>query len=139
MYSRFELGDREARIAIDACVAALEALGKPGTVAVGDSHGELIGLLRMDGAGLATSTIATNKVFTASRLRQPSGDLGRAAAVEGWDVHYHGDARYLGWDGGVPVVYRDACIGAVAVSGLSGEDDFKIAQTGVAAILASLD
>jgi glc operon protein GlcG len=110
-----------------------------GSVAVADSHGELIGLLRMNGAGLATGTIATNKVFTSSRLCQPSGDLGKAAAKGGWDVHYHGDARYLGWEGGAPVFHDGVCVGSVAVSGLSGAEDYEIARIGVAAILASLD
>lgn len=135
----FQLGAAEARIAIDRCIAELTARNKVGSVAVGDSHGELVGLLRMNGAGLATATIATNKVFTSSRLGQPSGDLGKAATKGGWDVHYHGDARYLGWEGGAPVFYKETCIGSVAVSGLTGEEDFEIAQMGVAAILASLD
>jgi len=139
MNSYFQLGDDEARIAIDRCIAELKARKKTGSVAVADSHGELVGLLRMNGAGFATATIATNKVFTASRLRQPSGDLGKAAAEGGWDVHYHGDSRYLGWEGGAPVFFQGTCIGSVAVSGLTGEEDFEIAQIGVAAILASLD
>ncbi len=139
MNSYFQLGDDEARIAIDRCIAELKTRKKTGSVAVADSHGELVGLLRMNGAGFATATIATNKVFTSSRLRQPSGDLGKAAAEGGWDVHYHGDSRYLGWEGGAPVFFQGACIGSVGVSGLTGEEDFEIAQIGVAAILASLD
>jgi glc operon protein GlcG len=139
MNSYFQLGDDEARIAIDRCIAELKTRKKTGSVAVADSHGELVGLLRMNGAGLATATIATNKVFTTSRLRQPSGNLGKAAAEGGWDVHYHGDSRYLGWEGGAPVFFQGSCVGSVAVSGLTGEEDFEIAQIGVAAILASLD
>ncbi|ESQ76630.1 heme-binding protein [Asticcacaulis sp. AC402] len=139
MQSSLDLGEDEARLAIDACVAELKARKKTGSVAVADRHGELVGLLRMNGAGLATATIATNKVYTSSRLRQASGDLGRAAAEGGWDVHYHGDARYLGWEGGAPVFYRGDCVGSVAVSGLTGEEDFEIAQIGVTAILNSLD
>jgi len=110
-----------------------------GSIAVGDKHGELIALLRMDGASLPSAGIAANKVFTSSRLRQPSGALGRAALAEGWDVHYHGDARYLGWDGGAPVFYREQCVGSVAVSGLTGVEDLEIAEIGVNAILATLD
>jgi glc operon protein GlcG len=139
MNSYFQLGDDEARIAIDRCIAELKTRKKTGSIAVADSHGELVGLLRMNGAGFATATIATNKVFTSSRLRQPSGDLGKAAAEGGWDVHYHGDSRSLGWEGGAPVFFQGACIGSVGVSGLTGEEDFEIAQIGVAAILASLD
>ncbi len=133
-----ELGEAEAKLAVDACVAELKRRGKVGTVAVGDRHGELIGLLRMDGCGLPPIVIAQNKVYTSARTRGLSGDLGRAAVKDGSDVHYHGDHRYVGWDGGVAVMLDGECLGAVAVSGLSGEEDVDIANMGVAAILASL-
>lgn len=139
MQSHLELGETEARLAIDACAAELRRRKKVGSIAVGDKHGELIALLRMDGALLPSAGIAANKVFTSSRLRQPSGALGRAALAEGWDVYYHGDVRYLGWDGGAPVFYREQCVGSVAVSGLTGAEDFEIAEIGVNAILATWD
>lgn len=134
-----ELGEAEARLAIDACVAELKKRGKVGTVAVGDRHGELIALLRMDGCALPPVVIAQNKVYTSARTRGPSGDLGRAAAEDGSDVHYHGDHRYVGWDGGAAVMHAGECLGAVAVSGLSGVEDIAIANMGVAAILKTLD
>jgi glc operon protein GlcG len=138
MQSHLELGASEALLAIDACAAELKQRNKVASIAVGDRHGELIALLRMDGASLPSAGIAANKVFTSSRVRQPSGNLGRSAAAEGWDVHYHGDPRYVGWDGGVPVFYRDQCVGAVAVSGLTGVEDLEIAELGAKAILATL-
>ena len=110
-----------------------------GSIAVGDRHGELIAILRMDGASLPSAGIAANKAFTSSRVREFSGALGRAALADGWDVHYHGDARYVGWDGGVPVFYRGQCVGSVAVSGLAGVEDLEIAEIGVNAILTTLD
>lgn len=132
------LGESEARLAIDACVAELKRRGKAGVVAVGDSHGEIIALWRTDGCALPPIVIAQNKVYTAARVRGPSGDLGRSAQQDGSDVHYHGDSRYVGWDGGLPVIHNDECLGAVAVSGLSGEEDVAIAALGVTAILNSL-
>ncbi len=138
MQTYSELGEAEARLAIDACVAELKKRGKTGTVAVGDRHGELIALWRMDGCALPPVVIAQNKVYTSARTRGLSGDLGRAAQEDGSDVHYHGDHRYVGWDGGAAVMSDGQCLGAVAVSGLSGEEDIEIAQMGVAAILASL-
>jgi glc operon protein GlcG len=48
MQSNLELGEGEARLAIDACAAELRKRGKVGSIAVSDSHGELIGLLRMN-------------------------------------------------------------------------------------------
>jgi glc operon protein GlcG len=139
MQSNFELGEAEARRAIDACAAELRRRKKVGSIAVGDRHGELIALLRMDGAALPSAGIAANKAFTSSRVRDHSGNLGRAAQAEGWDVHYHGDARYVGWDGGAPVFYREQCVGAVAVSGLTGVEDLEIAEVGVKAILETLE
>lgn len=139
MQTTLNLGEAEARLGVEACVAELKRRGKAGVVAVGDSHGELIALMRTDGAVLPAITIAANKVFTAARVRGLSGDLGRSANAEGWDVHFHGDSRYVGWDGGVPVLYKGQCLGAVAVSGLSGVEDLEIAQLGVTAILNSLD
>ena len=132
------LGEAEARIAIDTCVAELGTRGKTGVVAVSDSHGELIALWRIDGCPLPSIVIAQNKAYTAARARKPSGDLGRSAQRDGSDVHYHGDARYVGWDGGAPVMHDGQCLGAVAVSGLSGEEDLEIAEIGIDAILASL-
>ena len=138
MQTVFQLGEAEARLAIDTCVAELKKRGKAGVVAVGDGHGELIALWRTDGSPLPPIIIAQNKVYTAARVRGLSGDLGRAAQQDGSDVHYHGDARYVGWDGGAPVMVDGQCAGAVAVSGLTGEEDIEIANMGVAAILASL-
>jgi glc operon protein GlcG len=139
MQSHFELGETEARLAVDACAAELKRRNKVGSIAVADPHGELIALLRMDGAPLPSAGIAANKAFTSARVRERSGALGRAAQTEGWDVHYHGDARYVGWDGGAPVFYQERCVGSVAVSGLTGVEDLEIAEIGVTAILAALD
>ena len=139
MQTTLNLGEAEARLAIDACVAELKKRGKAGVVAVGDSHGELLALWRTDGCALPPIVIAQNKVYTAARVRGPSGDLGRNAQADGSDVHYHGDSRYVGWDGGAPVMYKGQCIGAVAVSGLSGVEDLEIANIGITAILNTLD
>jgi glc operon protein GlcG len=135
------LGEAEAMRAIAAIRAELQRRGTPASIAVADAHGELIALLRMDGAGLSTGPIAANKAFTAARLRQPSRALGTAVRERGHQVTYYGDARYVGWAGGLPVLTTDgkAAIGAVAVSGLSQDDDEVMAALGVAAIAASGD
>jgi glc operon protein GlcG len=133
------LGESEARIAIEACLADLARRGKAATIAVADSHGELIALWRMDGANLPSIVIAGNKAYTAARVRADSGEMGRDVKSSGDDAHYHGDARYVGWDGGAVVRHDGEVLGAVAVSGLSGEEDIAIARVGVDAILQALD
>ena len=127
MQTYAEIGAEEAKIAVDALVAELKRRGKVAVIAVADRHGELIALWRMNGASLSCMTIATNKAFTAARERKPSGDVGRNSRESGWDIAYLGDRRYLGWDGGVPVTIGGEVVGAVAVSGLSGEEDAELA------------
>lgn len=138
MIVHHDLGQAEAQIAVDACLAELQRQGKAAVVAVADRAGELIALIRMDGVMLPSVGIATNKAFTAARVRGPSGDLGRKARADGSDVHYYGNARFVGWDGGLPVMIGSDCVGAVAVSGLSGAEDLEIAEIGVAAIHQAL-
>jgi len=138
MHSELTLCDEDAGAAIAAVKAELLKRGKPGVIAVVDSHGEIIALLRQKGAALSAATIATNKAFTAARLRRPSSELGRMVShpETGFDVSYFGDARYVGFGGGMPVVKNGAVAGAVGVSGLTQAEDEDLAKVGVAAILA---
>jgi glc operon protein GlcG len=48
---------------------------------------------------------------------------------------YFGDSRMTGWGGGVPVLIGGACVGAIAVSGLSEDEDDDLAEIGVKAVL----
>jgi glc operon protein GlcG len=131
------LGQKEAEIAIEVIKREAEKLGKTCVIAVGDAQGELIALLRMDDAPLASIVIATNKVWTAARERKPSGEVGRKSRdpESGFDLRNYGDPRYLGWAGGVPVSIDGVVVGAVAVSGLTGSEDEELAYLGISAIL----
>lgn len=131
------LGHTEAQAAIAAIQAELVRRGKAAVIAVADVHGELIALLRLDGAPLPSITIASNKAFTAARERTPSRTIGQKARhpEHGFDIAYFGDARYIGWGGGLPVLLDGAVVGAVAVSGLPELEDIELAQIGVDAIV----
>jgi uncharacterized protein GlcG (DUF336 family) len=52
MYHSLSLGHAEAPLAIQSIQAELLQRGKTAVIAVADAHGELIGLLHMDGAPL---------------------------------------------------------------------------------------
>ena len=136
MHQVTTLGHAEAQRAIQALQAELQKRGKAAVIAVADAHGELISLLRLDGAPLPSIVIATNKAWTAARERKPTRELGQAARDphSGFDMAYYGDSRYLGWGGGVPVIIDGAVAGSVAVSGLPEQEDMDLAQIGVAAI-----
>jgi glc operon protein GlcG len=137
MQQVFELGEAEADLAIRVIREELVRRGKKAVIAVSDSHGELISLLRMDGAPLPSILVATRKLLTASRERSDTGELGRTFQKSGWQMA-NSDPAFTGWAGGVPVRFQGAVIGAVAVSGLAQEEDDEIARMGVAKILESL-
>lgn len=132
------LGHAEAQKAIEVIQAELRKRGQAAVITVADSHGELIALLRLDGAPLPSIQIATNKAYTAARERRPSYEIGQGVRhpEKGFDIAYYGDPKMVGWGGGLPVVVEGAVVGAVGVSGLPQEVDMELAQLGVEAIQA---
>jgi len=128
----------DAQKALTVIVAELQRRNAIGVIAVADNHGELIAFVRMDGAPFQSITIAINKAFTAARAGKPTRDIGKKirSADQGFDISYYGDSRFIGWGGGMPVIVNGECLGAVAVSGLTEDEDAEIASMGIAAILA---
>ena len=126
----------DAKRATDLIVDKALGMQKAIVVAVTDSHGELIMLARMDGAALPSITIAINKALTAARARKPTKDIGDRVRhpEKGHDISYYGDARFVGWGGGLPVLKDGEVAGAIAVSGLSSEEDARLATLGLESI-----
>lgn len=116
-------------------VAAAQAKAKSNqwnvVVAVVDSGGHLVLLERMDSTQYGSVEVALQKARSASAFRRPSkvfqdivgsgGDGLRILAVTG--------AAPL--DGGLPLILNGKIIGAIGVSGVTGEQDGQIAQAGV--------
>ena len=122
----------EAKRAVDLIVEKAVAMQKAVVVAVADSHGELISFARMDGASLPSIAIAMNKAWTAARARKPTQEIGDKVRhpEKGYDIAYHGDPRFVGWGGGVPIWKNGEVAGAIAVSGLSSAEDVSLATLG---------
>lgn len=129
----------DAKRAVDLIVDKLSQLQKAAVVAVADVHGDLLCLARMDGAPVSSIQVATNKAWTAARERKPTRDIGEKVKnpEKGHDIAYYGDAKYVGWGGGIPVVKNGQVVGAVAVSGLSSNEDITLATLGVDLIAGS--
>jgi glc operon protein GlcG len=131
------LSYEDARRALDAISSELTRRALAAVITVADDHGELIALMRMDGAPLSSIVNAANKAWTAAREGKPSFAIGRAVRhpETGFDIAYYGDQRYIGWGGGVPIVIGGAVLGAVGVSGAPETVDIELAALGVAAIV----
>jgi glc operon protein GlcG len=141
MKNQASLGAGDAQLSIQVIGSELVRRAKSAVIAVADDHGELVGLLRGDGAPLPSIVIATNKAWTAARERKPSFELGEASRdpQKGFDMAYYGDPRYIGWGGGVPVVVAGTVVGSIAVSGLSQEEDMELAGMAVEAVVEAIE
>jgi glc operon protein GlcG len=128
------LGHAEVLAAVDAIRAELATMGRTAVIAVADAHGELIALLRLDGAALSSVAVASNKAFTAARLGRPTRVLGAQLRERGADIAFYGDPRYLGFGGGLPIRVDGMIVGGIAVSGLSDAEDEALAAMGVAIV-----
>lgn len=118
--------------ALETVRRAVEARGRTAAIAIADAHGELLAFVRLDDALIASGTLAINKAFTAARLNRPTRVLGETLRARGTDVAFYGDPRYVGFGGGLPARIDGVTVGAVAVSGLSDDEDEALAALGVA-------
>jgi len=126
------LDHRAALSALATIREAVEARGKTAAIAIVDSHGELVAFVRMDGVLLSSGPLASNKAYTAARRNRPSRILGETLRARGTDVAFYGDPRYVGFGGGMPVLFDGVVAGGVGVSGLSDEEDEALAAMAVA-------
>src|ERR1700681_2839200 len=129
----------DAKKIIDLIVEKAAQTEKSVVVAVADPHGELIAFARMDGAPISSIRIAANKAWTAARERKPTKEIGEKVKhpEKGHDIAYYGDSKYVGWGGGIPVWKNGEVVGAVAVSGLSSNEDVTLATLGAELITGS--
>jgi glc operon protein GlcG len=137
MQTQLTLSHADAQRAINAMAAELERRAKAAVLAVADGHGELVALLRLDGAPLPSIQIAMNKAYTAARERKPSREVGARSRdpEKGFPMTNYGDLRFVGWGGGLPLFVEGKVVGALAVSGLSETEDEEIAEIGRRAIM----
>lgn len=104
----------------------------PLAIAVVDRAGHLLVFARMDSAPIVTVDVAIGKARTAALLKAPSKDFEQM--INSGMPSLATTPGLLPLQGGVPVFYEGDVIGAVGVSGASGEIDQEIAT----AIAASL-
>jgi len=128
----------DARRGIATVRAAAERRDAAVVVAIVDAYGELLALLRMDGAGPADIAPAIAKAFTAARLGQTTRAIEAAARnpKTGFDLAGFADARITGLVGGVPMTHDGETVGAVGVSGAAPDTEEALAEAGIAAMLA---
>jgi uncharacterized protein GlcG (DUF336 family) len=99
------------------------------SAAVVDAGGHLVAFRRMDGAEFAGATIAVDKAYTSAGNRIATLDLRELVAPAGDLAGYFAASggRFIAFGGGVPLWYDGLVLGAVGVSGASGQQDHAFA------------
>jgi glc operon protein GlcG len=101
------------------------------SVYIADDHGELVLALTMDGAAPDTRLNAQRKAYTAARSDAAS-TRELAAKVRDDPVELASfDPFFTFFTGGVAIFSGRSKIGAVGVSGLTGDDDEALALGGI--------
>jgi glc operon protein GlcG len=120
----------QARAIVDSVVRSAPG---PVSVFVADEHGEVVAAASMDGAALDSRLNAQRKAYTAARSDVPStGEL--AAKVRDDPAERRSfDPFFTFFRGGVAAFEDGRRIGAVGVSGLSGEQDEELARNAISA------
>jgi glc operon protein GlcG len=134
MYPYGKVSSSEAIKLIEHVVKEAEKINKAVAVAVAGPEGELISFLRMDGANAASSVIAQNKAYTSARDRKTTREMGKYMREKESPPAFWGDEGITGFGGGVPISQNANVIGGIGVSGLSQDEDERIALAAIQAV-----
>jgi uncharacterized protein GlcG (DUF336 family) len=105
-------------------------------IAVADAGGNLVAHVRMDGAWLGSVDISIKKAFTSRAFDIATKDLAghSQSGNQFFGIHASNDGKIMIFAGGIPLKKGDKVIGAIGVSGGSGEQDHAVAEAGAAAL-----
>jgi uncharacterized protein GlcG (DUF336 family) len=101
-------------------------------IAVVDLAGGLIVFHRMDDVQHASTDIAIGKARTSARFRRPTKALADGVAQGRSGVL--GVEGVVPMEGAVPLEAGGKVVGAIGVSGMTGEQDAEVARAGAAAL-----
>ena len=121
-----------AQAAIAAAVAEAAKHNWKMNVAVVNSAGNLVAFARMDGAQLASATIAEHKARTAVTFRRETKAF--ETNVQNGLVYQLSLDGVIASRGGIPLVEDGKMIGAIGASGGAGSQDEVCAKAGAATI-----
>lgn len=134
MYVNEKISSQEAIKMLGHAIVEAGKINKHIAIAVCGPEGELIAFLRMDGASPAASVIAQNKAYTAARDRKSTKHMGEFMHENNRPPAFWGDSGITGFGGGVPVVQEGKTIGGIGISGLSEEEDERIAYAAIVSV-----
>jgi uncharacterized protein GlcG (DUF336 family) len=126
----------DAQRVIAAAEKKAEEIGQPMNIAVVDAGANLISHVRMDGAWIGSIDVSINKAFTARVFDIPTAELAKSSQPheQFYGIQGSNHGRIMIFAGGIPLKRGDQIVGAIGVSGGSGDQDQAVAEAGAAAV-----
>jgi uncharacterized protein GlcG (DUF336 family) len=122
---------------MDCITAIIEAAASdddkpPIGVSIVDPHGDLIAFGRMDGAYPRSIHLSRSKAFTAVFMGRDTHEFRDMLSAGNIDLASFGRLGELtALPGGVRIMDGATCLGAIGISGRSGEEDLELARGGL--------
>ena len=125
----------DAQRVIDAAQKKATQIGQPMNIAVADAGGNLVAHVRMDDAWIGSIDISMSKAFTSRAFDISTKDLAAEAqpGKQFYGIHASNGGRIMIFAGGIPLRRDGKVVGAIGVSGGSGDQDHAVAEAGAAA------
>lgn len=125
----------DARRVIAAAEKKSEEIGQPMNIAVADAGGNLVAHVRMDNAWFGSVDISIKKAWTSRAFDITTKDLAgnSQSGDQFFGIHASNNGKVMIFAGGVPLKKDGKVVGAIGVSGGSGEQDHAVAEAGAAA------
>jgi uncharacterized protein GlcG (DUF336 family) len=125
----------DARRVIEAAEKKAAEIGQPMNVAVVDAGGNLVAHIRMDNAWIGSVDISMKKAWTSRAFDITTKDLGAnsQSGDQFFGIHASNNGKVMIFAGGIPLKKGGQVVGAIGVSGGSGEQDHSVAEAGAAA------
>ena len=125
----------DAQRVIAAAEAKAREIAQPMNIAVVDAGGNLVSHVRMDGAWIGSIDISINKAFTARAFDLETAQLAENSqpGQQFFGIHASNHGRIMIFAGGIPLQRNGSVVGAIGVSGGSGDQDQTVATAGAAA------
>jgi uncharacterized protein GlcG (DUF336 family) len=129
---------KQAKAVIEAAEAKAASIGQPMNIAVADEGGNLIAHVRMDGAWIGSIDISIKKAYTSRAFDIATKDLAEHSQSGGqfFGIHASNNGKIMIFAGGIPLRRAGKVVGAIGVSGGSGEQDHAVAEAGATAFTA---
>ena len=125
----------DARRIIAAATKKAEDIKQPMNIAIVDAGGNLLAFERMEDAWLGSIDISIKKAWTSRAFNITTQDLAQhsQSGNQFFGIHASNDGKVMIFAGGMPIKQDGQVVGAIGVSGGSGDQDHDVAHAGAAA------